>query len=279
MYVLVEKTGHYYVQGVGYATIVDVLTGVLSDPKFLLLLIALKLLATCLTLGSGGSGGIFSPALYIGAASGGVFGMLINNIFPSLDINPVILGIAGMAGMISGTTGAVMTAIVMVVEMTNDMNASLPVLITVASSYFIRKTMSNDSVYTLKLSRRNEVAPEGLQASIAMATHASNMMTNNFCIFDENRLNDMNIKTLTVVEDSGNHTGIINPRYIKSNLTDSINRQIIKLNANELLTDVVCKINTASADYALIYNDETLVGIIGKDEILKCVAATAELLE
>jgi len=104
-------------------------------------------------------------------------------------------------------------------------------------------------------------------------------MTNNFCIFDENRLNDMNIKTLTVVEDSGNHTGIINPRYIKSNLTDSINRQIIKLNANELLTDVVCKINTASADYALIYNDETLVGIIGKDEILKCVAATAELLE
>jgi CIC family chloride channel protein len=68
--------GHYYVEGVGYATIMDILSGTLYQSPLLLLLFGLKLFNTSLTLGSGGSGGIFSPALYLGATLGGPTGLL-----------------------------------------------------------------------------------------------------------------------------------------------------------------------------------------------------------
>src|SRR5271167_1931186 len=68
---LFGEPDHYYVEGVGYATIMDVLRGDLTAPGFLLLLVFAKLLLTCLTLGSGASGGVFSPAMFLGAALGG----------------------------------------------------------------------------------------------------------------------------------------------------------------------------------------------------------------
>lgn len=63
LYAMIQFTGTYFIEGVGYATIEDVFKGVLSAPGFLLLLCGLKLLSTCLSLGSGASGGVFSPAL------------------------------------------------------------------------------------------------------------------------------------------------------------------------------------------------------------------------
>jgi Chloride channel protein EriC len=71
---LFGQPNHYYVQGVGYATIMDILRGDLTAVGFLLLLAVAKLLVTCLTLGSGASGGVFSPSMFIGAALGGCVG-------------------------------------------------------------------------------------------------------------------------------------------------------------------------------------------------------------
>ena len=78
MYAMMICFKHYYIEGVGYAAIQDVLTGSLSSLYILLLLFALKLLATSLSLGSGGSGGIFSPALFMGATLGGAYGIFLN---------------------------------------------------------------------------------------------------------------------------------------------------------------------------------------------------------
>jgi CIC family chloride channel protein len=71
IYLLMIAFGHYYIEGVGYSTVQDILSGTLTLPYLLLLLFALKLLATSLTLGSGASGGIFSPSLFMGATLGG----------------------------------------------------------------------------------------------------------------------------------------------------------------------------------------------------------------
>ncbi len=68
---LMHFLGHYCIQGVGYATIQDILTGSLSSASILVLLFFLKLAATSLTIGSGGSGGVFSPSLFLGATMGG----------------------------------------------------------------------------------------------------------------------------------------------------------------------------------------------------------------
>ena len=74
MYVLMTQRGQYYIEGVGYSTIQDILGGGLASVVMLVALFALKLGATSLTLGSGASGGIFSPSLFMGATLGGVRG-------------------------------------------------------------------------------------------------------------------------------------------------------------------------------------------------------------
>src|SRR5262245_18668558 len=111
---LFGKPAHYYVEGVGYATILDIFRGDLAAPVFLLLLAGAKLLATCLTLGSGASGGIFSPSLYMGAAAGAAIGAAVRLLVPGLPVAPEHFALAGMAGMVAGATGAVLTAIIMI---------------------------------------------------------------------------------------------------------------------------------------------------------------------
>jgi len=158
------QPNHYYIEGVGYAGIMDVLRGNLTAVVFLFLLGFGKLLATCLTLGSGASGGVFSPCLFIGATLGAGWGGLVNQIVPGLAVTPPGFAIAGMAAMVGGTTGAVLTATVMVFEMTRDYTVVLPVLLTVLLACSVRQRLMPATIYTLKLLRRGHVVPQGLQA-------------------------------------------------------------------------------------------------------------------
>ena len=184
MYLLLHYTGHYYVQGVGYATIMDILTGVLTQPWLLLLLFVLKLMATCLSLGSGASGGVFSPALFMGATAGSAFGHLALWIFPGLELSIPAFAIGGMAAAIGGSTGAVLTAIVMLTEMTADYNVVTPLIIVVVSATAVRKLLMRESIYTMKLLRRGNVVPEGLQAAITSAKRVSDLMRTNINVVD-----------------------------------------------------------------------------------------------
>src|SRR5581483_1254469 len=106
MYAFMSMTGRYYVEGVGYATIQDILNGTMASAGLLLLLFLGRLLATSLTLGSGASGGIFSPSLYIGSTFGAAYAMALTRIFPNLGLNAPAFALAGMAGMVGSATGA-----------------------------------------------------------------------------------------------------------------------------------------------------------------------------
>jgi CIC family chloride channel protein len=176
MYLLMITLGHYYIEGVGYSTIQDVLTGHLSQLHLLLLLFMLKLFATSLTLGSGASGGIFSPTLYLGATIGGAYGIILHQFFPGLEIDPPAFAVAGMAGVVAGATGAPMAAIVMIFEMTLDYNVIIPMTLTVALSYGVRKALCRESIYTMKLTRRGHRIPEALQASTHELKRAADIM-------------------------------------------------------------------------------------------------------
>jgi CIC family chloride channel protein len=168
--------GHYYVEGLGYATVTDVLTGKLAGPALLLLIFVLKLAATSLTLGSGGSGGIFSPCLAMGAALGGAYGVLLEAILPGLSPGPAILAVAGMAGFVGGAMGAALTATVMIAEMTLDFAFIVPMAVTVALSYGLRKILLPESIYTLRLRRRGHFVPQALEAGILGARRAREFM-------------------------------------------------------------------------------------------------------
>jgi CIC family chloride channel protein len=176
IYLLMVSTGHYYVEGVGYATIQDILSGALTSLPLLLLLFALKLFCTSVTLGSGASGGIFSPALFLGATLGGAYGVVLGLIFPALSVSPPAFAVAGMASIVGGTTGAAMAAIVMIFEMTLDYNVIIPMTVTVALAYGIRRILCRESIYTLKLARRGHSIPEAFQANSYQLIRAAEIM-------------------------------------------------------------------------------------------------------
>jgi CIC family chloride channel protein len=183
------QPSHYYVQGVGYATILDILRGELTGADFLLLLAVAKLLVTLLTLGSGASGGVFSPSLFIGAALGGCVGSVLSYLVPNLGASPAQFAYAGMAAMIGGTTGATITGTVMVVEMTRDYTFILPVLLTVVLAGAVRYALSAPTIYTLKLLRRGHIVPQGLQAWMG-EMRATDIMTADFVLVAEDEARD-----------------------------------------------------------------------------------------
>lgn len=176
MYALLRGFGHYYIEGVGYATIQSILSSFRYPAYLLAVLFAAKLLATSLTLGSGASGGVFSPALFLGATSGAAWGVALQHIFPSLQVSPVAFAIAGMGGVVGGTTGAALASIVMIFEMTLDYTAVLPMTLTVAMSYGVRRILVTDSIYTRKLTLRGDAVPAALRADVHFSRLAKQIM-------------------------------------------------------------------------------------------------------
>jgi CIC family chloride channel protein len=180
------QPSHYYIEGVGYATIMDILRGELTAWGFLLVLVVAKLLVTCLTLGSGASGGVFSPAMFLGATLGGCFGSALLHFFPDLPMTPAHFAYAGMAGMVGGSTGAVLTGTIMIFEMTRDYTTILSVILAAALACATRNWLSFSTIYTSKLLRRGEMAPQGLQARVS-ENKSRYFMTKDFVVLPQDQ--------------------------------------------------------------------------------------------
>jgi chloride channel protein, CIC family len=114
------------------------------------------IVATSLTLNGGGSGGVFTPSLYVGAATGGGFGVLLARLFPGLGLHPEAYAVVGMGAMIAGATDAPITGILLVFEMTNDYAIVLPLMLTVVIAHFVARRIEPDSLYSGWLRRRGE---------------------------------------------------------------------------------------------------------------------------
>lgn len=141
------------VMGVGYDTITQVLEGNLALEVMLLLIFA-KLLATCLTLGSGGSGGVFAPSLFIGAMLGGSYGHLVHWLAPEIVTSPGGYALVGMAAVFAATAHAPMTAILILFELTGDYHIILPLMAASVIATLVSSKLFRESVYTVKLKRR-----------------------------------------------------------------------------------------------------------------------------
>ncbi|HEY1726013.1 MAG TPA: chloride channel protein [Steroidobacteraceae bacterium] len=176
MYVLLRTLGQYYVDGVGYATVQAVLAGQMSTFWLLGLLSACKLLATSVSLGSGSSGGIFSPSLFMGATLGGGFAALLNSAGFPVQLSVPAFAMVGMGAMVGGGTGAVMTAVTMIFEMTLDYSIVMPMIVAVAMSIGARRVLSRETIYTLKLVRRGRAIPKARHANMFLVRSAREVM-------------------------------------------------------------------------------------------------------
>jgi len=176
MYTLLRTQGHYFIQGVGYATIQAILENSLVGIALLIGLFVGKLFATSISLGSGASGGIFSPSLFMGATLGAAFGGIVTAIHPIAGLDPVTCAIIGMAAMVGGGTGAAMTAVTMIFEMTRDYDIIMPIIISVAVAIGVRRLLSRENIYTIKLVARGHLIPKALHANMFLVRHAEEVM-------------------------------------------------------------------------------------------------------
>lgn len=124
-------------------------------------LLFLKMIATSTTLGSGGSGGIFAPSLFIGAALGGTFGIIAGKVFPAVISSSGAYSLVGMGAFFGAVVQGPITAIVLLMEMTRDIALVLPLMTSVVIAALVYRVFGTDSIYTLRLKKSGvEVRPE-----------------------------------------------------------------------------------------------------------------------
>jgi CIC family chloride channel protein len=162
--------GFPHIFGVGYETINLALHGNLTW-YFLFLLIFIKLLATSVTLGSGGSGGVFAPSLFIGAMAGGFFGSIVHTFLPEMTASAGAYALVGMGAVVSGATHAPITAILIIFELTNDYKIILPLMISCIVSSLLANKMEKESIYTLKLALRGINIFQGKEVNVLRRIH------------------------------------------------------------------------------------------------------------
>lgn len=299
MYGLDAASGHYYIEGVGYATLQDVLTGSMTVLPFLWLLLLLKLLATALTLGSGASGGIFSPSLFLGATWGGGYGIVLQGLFPGLDIAPAAFAVAGMAGVVGGATGAALTAVVMILEMTFDYNIAMPTIITVAVSHATRRLLLRDTIYTRKLTRRGQLVPQALQAEVERTRPVQELMDIHFEIVPASTcvdelaaiLRDRTSVPSLLVEKGGRIEGVLLPHEALTVLQrqgpdiplDAVaDRAFVTVAQGATLRDALAEMHREGTAIALVARghstaSQQVVGVLTKSQIGDALLQSVEL--
>jgi len=136
----------------------------LAQLWWLLPLALLKPVMTSTTLAGGGSGGIFAPSLFIGATLGASFGIICNLLVPGISASPGVYAIVGMGAVVAGTTHGVLSAIIIVYEMTNNYYIILPIMAAAGLSSIVARIIDHDSIYEKKLTRRGESIARGHDA-------------------------------------------------------------------------------------------------------------------
>ena len=132
-----------------------------SQLWWLLPLVLLKPVMTSLTLAGGGSGGVFAPSLYLGATLGACVGLLVNIIFPESSNAPGVYAIVGMGAVVAGTTHGVLSAILIVYEMTSNYQVILPIMAAAGVASLVSRRIDPESIYYKKLSRRGGAIARG----------------------------------------------------------------------------------------------------------------------
>lgn len=167
------------VYGVGYEAINEALQGHLLLGTLMFLVIA-KILAVSLTIGSGGSGGIFAPSLFLGAMLGGAVGTLAHGLWPDTTGGPGAYALVGMGAVVGATTHAPITAILIIFELTNDYKIILPLMITCIVATLLASQLKRGSIYTLKLLRRGVEIHGGQRVNVLKSIRVKDVMREHF---------------------------------------------------------------------------------------------------
>jgi CIC family chloride channel protein len=154
--------------GVGYPVLGNSMAGTYTI-VFLLVLLVGKVIATSLTIGIGGSGGVFAPSLFIGAMLGSGYGQALHHLLPGVAGAAGAYGLIGMGAVFAGAARAPITAVVIMFELTGEYTIILPLMTAIVLATGVSHLLSADTIYTLKLRRRG-VDLDGSTSAASLST-------------------------------------------------------------------------------------------------------------
>jgi len=213
--------------GEGYSTINNLLKGnvepiisnnifhvevdnILVIITFLLGLILFKVIATALTFGAGGVGGVFAPTLFTGSVTGYVFALIINhsNLF-SHQLSSTNFAMVGMAGLMAGILQAPLTAIFLIAEITGGYELFVPLMIVSSISFLISKHYVPHNIYASELAKKGHLLTHNKDKNVLMLMDIDKVIETNFIILHP-EMNLGDIVQKAVIKSSRNHFPVVN---------------------------------------------------------------------
>ncbi len=253
-----------YIYGVGYDTMDQALYGHLVW-QLAGLLVLIKVLATSISLGSGGSGGIFAPSLFMGAMLGVFFGHLVNLLFPAWTSAPGAYALVAMGGVVGAATHGPITAILIIFEMTNDYKIILPLMITTIIATLLAMRLQKESIYTLKLIRRGINIFGGREVNVLRSLRVSSVVNPTIDLVSVQAPFDQIIPTIVnshhnqiyVVDENQKIVGYISMQEIRQTILDF-----------DALKHLLIAADIANPNIQVVYENDTL------DKVMKLFGRT-----
>jgi len=256
--------------GNGYETI-----GALLEPRsyhdggmhatvlLLALLLVCKAIATSLTLGSGGSGGVFAPSLFLGATVGGAFGMTLEKLGLIAETSsPASYALVGMAAVVAGTTFAPLTAILLLFELTREPRVLAPIMLAAIVATMVARRLMPDSIYTARLRQKGILVGSGSDLTLLRRVPVMSVQLTPLPdepVYASDPLSKLitlhahhNVPDFIVVDHEGRYMGMVTGRDMRTALID---REAIPL---LLVAELV------RTDLPTIHPDETLDTVLDK---------------
>jgi CIC family chloride channel protein len=267
-----------HIMGVGYPAIDQALAGQLSW-LFMFVLILCKIFATSITIGSGFSGGIFAPSLFLGAMAGGFFGTVAHVLFPEVTATPGAYSIVGMGAVVAGTTHGPLSAILILFEMTGNYRIILPLMIACIISSVAARQLFEDSIYTLKLARRGVNLRAGKEINVLSSIPVNEAMNAAVETIPENlplgrlaeRLFRSKYNSFPVVNNEGSLAGVISFLDYHDVLFDENleNLVIVKELASQDVVTVSIDDNLYTALRKIASNDFSILPVVDSTDSKK----------
>jgi CIC family chloride channel protein len=278
-----------HILGDGYEFIEQALEG---NIVFMVMfaLIFFKIIATSLTLGSGGAGGVFAPALFIGAMAGGAFGWAVHSMFPAYTSNPGAYATVGVGAFLASATHAPLTAIFLLFEMTGNYKIIVPIMFASILGTLTAKRLYHDSIDTVELTRKGYNIHDGREATVLSTIMVKDVMKYEFITIHE----DMDIHKLLenvvdresfyfpVVDNDNLLTGIVSFQDIRSVLFEEdlkglvrvkylLSRNVIVLRENDNLNTAIEKFAVKDIGELPVvdrFNDRKIVGMLKRGDVI-----------
>ncbi|MGB4095034.1 MAG: chloride channel protein [Bacteroidales bacterium] len=260
-----------------------------SEIGFLILLIILffmKVIATALTTGAGGVGGVFAPALFTGAVGGTAFAILMNILF-NTSLNVSNFTLVGMAGVMAGVIQTPLAAIFLIAELTGGYNLFIPLIITATISYATTRLVEPYSIYTKSLAESGELLTHDKEKNVFTLLDKNDLIETEFVTLNINqKLSDLieaikicNRNVFPVLNDDNNLVGLIyfkdikniifdKQDYDKISISELMKEPEIVIDINESLDSIVEKVRMQNIWNIPVVDHGKYVGFISKSSLL-----------